>query len=200
MSIEQISFTARLIEANNLDPHDFRNWVFYPGMCFNAPDKWWGDFGRRDFPHEGLDFCLYQDGSGRTRSLGEATRLPVIHDGTVRALFKDYLGTAVILEHENKAGGNRKLMSVYAHTVPEKGIVPGATVRAGDVIAAIADTRRSKAAIRPHLHLTFGYPFARMVYEPFVWDSMRDPRQVELLDPRSFIDWPCQVLESRHAP
>ena len=49
-----------LIEANGLDPDDFKCWVFSPGMLFDAPNKWWDDYGRRDFPREGMDFCLYR--------------------------------------------------------------------------------------------------------------------------------------------
>ena len=60
MPLAKTRFTARLIETNGFDPHDFKCWVFSPGMRFNAPDKWWSDYGRRDFPHEGLDFCLFR--------------------------------------------------------------------------------------------------------------------------------------------
>lgn len=185
-----------LIEANGLNPADFQRWIFYPGMRFNSPDKWWGDCGRRDFPHEGVDFCLYQDRSGQVQRIGEKTRIPVMHAGVVRALFTDYLGQAVILEHEKLPGENKKMLSVYAHTKPQTGIQPGVSVRAGDIIATIADTRRSKTNILPHLHVSFGYPSPDLVYDPFVWDSMRDPRQVSLIDPLGAIGWPYRELEA----
>lgn len=187
-----------LIEANGLDPDDFRGWAFCPGMCFHSPDKWWGDYGRRDFPHEGIDLCLYQDADGQVRRLGENTRIPVMHAGLVKALFTDYLGQAVILEHKNVPGASGKLLSVYAHTKPLAGIEPGVTVKAGEVIATIADTSRSKAKILPHLHLSCGYPTPDLIYEPFVWNSMRDPRQVVLFDPLGAIDWPYRVLPATH--
>ena len=65
MSLKQTCFTEMLIEANGLDPDEFQSWSFRPGMLFNSPDKWWGDHGQRDFPHEGVDFCLYQDRFGK---------------------------------------------------------------------------------------------------------------------------------------
>ena len=188
-----------LLEANGLDPDDFQSWVFRPGMLFNSPDKWWGDHGPRDFPHEGLDFCLYKNRVGRLRQIAAGTRIPVMHAGVVRALFTDYLGQAVILEHADVLNGNEKLLAVYAHTKPEAGIRPGVFVKAGKIIATIADTSRSKAKILPHLHVSFGRPSPQLVYEPFVWNRMRDPRQVELLDPQSAVDWPCQVMELPHA-
>jgi len=184
-----------LIEANGLDPDEFQSWVFWPGMLFNSPDKWWGDHGRRDFPHEGIDFCLYQNLSGEVLRIEEKTRIPVMHAGVVRALFTDYLGQAVIIEHEGAQGNNGKFLSVYAHTKPRTGIQPGVSVSEGDIIATIADTSRSKANICPHLHISFGVPSPTLVYNPFVWNSMRDPRQVKLLDPFSLIDGSHRVLD-----
>jgi len=189
-----------LMEANGLDLDDFQSWVFWPGMRFNSTDKWWGDYGQREFPHEGVDICLHKDLSGQVHRLDEKTRIPVMHAGVVRALYNDYLGKAVILEHENTEGRNSKLLSVYAHTKPETNIRPGVLVKAGDIIATIADTSRSKAKILPHLHISFGHPSPDLVYDPFVWDSMRDPDLVALLDPLHFIDWPCQMLESQGHP
>ncbi|MCP3952307.1 MAG: peptidoglycan DD-metalloendopeptidase family protein [Desulfobacterales bacterium] len=194
MNLKQICFTEMLIEANDLDLNAFQSWAFSPGMLFNSPDKWWGDSGRRDFPHEGVDFCLYKDHDGRVRCIGENIRIPVMHSGLVRALFTDYLGQAVIIEHENAQSKSGKLLSVYAHTRPLNGIQPGVAVKQGDIIASIADTSRSKANILPHLHLSFGHPSPAMVYDPFVWDSIRNPNRVTLVDPMTVINWPWQVL------
>ena len=196
MNLEHTAFTEMLVEANRLNPDDFQSWVFSPGMLFNSPDKWWGDHGRRDFPHEGVDLCLYQDADGQVRRFGENTRIPVMHDGVVKALFTDYLGRAVILEHAGAEGDNGRLLSVYAHTRPEKHITPGVVVKAGEIIAVIADTRRSKANILPHLHVSFGIPSPALVYDPFVWNSMRDPGQVTLVDPLGAIDRSCRVLDT----
>jgi murein DD-endopeptidase MepM/ murein hydrolase activator NlpD len=198
MSIVKSRFTAKLIEANGVAPADFNGWVFAPGMLFKAPEKWWGDYGRRDFPHEGLDFCLYRDGAGRLRRLDAGTCIPVMHDGRVRALFADYLGQAVVIEHAGVPGLPEKALSIYAHTKPRDGIVPGVKVGAGEVIAAIADTGHSRTNILPHLHLSLGRPSPDIVYDPFVWNQMRDPRRVTLLDPHGFVDGPFDVLDSQH--
>ncbi len=194
MPLAKTRFTARLIEANGYDPNDFKCWVFCPGMLFEAPDKWWGDYGRRDFPHEGLDFCLYRDAADNLLRLDESTRIPVMHDGRVKALFNDYLGEAVVIEHESIAALPGKSISIYAHTKPQDGIRPGVKVREGDIIATIAGTGRSKTNILPHLHLSFGRPSVDIVYEPFVWNQMRDPRRVTLKNPQGLVDWPCEVL------
>ncbi len=195
MILENTRFTERLIAENRLGNKDFQQWAFCPGMLFQSPDKWWGDHGRRDFPHEGIDLCLYIDPIGAVRRLDEHTRIPVISDGVVRAMFTDYLGQAVIVEHECPQRGSGSYLSVYAHTTPEDGLEPGVMVKEGDVIATIADTRRSKAKILPHLHLTLGLPAPDLGYDAFVWNHMRDPRLVSLLNPLMVIDRPFQVLD-----
>jgi len=187
-------FTEMLIQANALDPQDFKCWDFCPGMLFGSMDKWWGDHGQRDFPHEGVDLCLYEDPHGQRLRLDAKTRIPVMADGVVRAMFKDYLGQAVIIEHDDFQGGEGGWLSVYAHTEPRKDLRCGTAVRAGDIIAAMADTRRSKAKILPHLHLSLGRPSPDLVYENFVWNIMRDSGRVVLMDPMEAIDGPWQVL------
>ncbi len=196
MPLPRSQFTAMLLAANAIAPQDFQNWVFRKEMLFNATDKWWGDFGRRDFPHEGVDFCLYGDRSGRIRRLGAGTHIPVMHDGVVRAVFKDYLGQAVIIEHAVEGAPEGKYISAYAHTLPEKGIRPGAAVRRGDLIATIADTRSSKAKILPHLHLSLGRISPKLRYENFVWNIMRDPVLVTLVDPIEVFDVPYRELDA----
>jgi murein DD-endopeptidase MepM/ murein hydrolase activator NlpD len=190
-------FTDILITANAMDPDDFQSWMFYEEMLFNAPGKWWGDYGRRDFPHEGIDLCLYADGVGKICRLGANTYIPAMHEGVVKALIKDYLGQAVIIEHLDGAGAKESYLSAYAHISPRPGIKPGAMVKRGDIIATIADTHRSKANILPHLHYSLGRPSPAMIYDPFKWNLMRDPDLVTLIDPLDLIGWPTQVLTSK---
>jgi murein DD-endopeptidase MepM/ murein hydrolase activator NlpD len=188
-------FTELMVEANNFDGGDFEHWLFCPGMLFHSPDKWWGDHGRRDFPHEGLDFCLYQGPSGKVLRLDPKTRIPVMQDGVVRAVFADYLGRALVVEHTDGPAPHQRCLSVYAHTKPLEAIKPGLFVKKGTVIATIADTGHSKAGILPHLHLSLGLPAARLSYDRFVWNRMRDPGRVALLDPLAIVEGRYQVLE-----
>jgi len=189
------SFTDMLIERNAIHPDDFQFWVFREEMLFSASGKWWGDFGRRDFPHEGIDLCLYADSSGKICRLNEQTCIPVMHDGVVKAVFKDYLGMAIIIEHVFGRGQDARYLSAYAHTLPQNGIQPGKKVVCGDVIATIADTSTSKAKILPHLHYSFGRPSPGLGYEKFFWNMMRDPDLITLLDPLTHINWPYRVMD-----
>ena len=188
-------FTKMLIEKNLLDQNGFESWVFCRGMLFNSPAKWWGDHGRRDFPHEGIDLCLYRDRFRKIRRLDEKTRIPVMHDGVVKAMFEDYLGETVVIEHENPAGDRGVFISLYAHTNPRPEIVTGVKVREGEIIATIGDTADSKSQIIPHLHFSLGQPSDSFSYEGFVWNTIRAPEMITLLNPLVVIDWPYQELE-----
>jgi hypothetical protein len=180
-------FSDMLAAANLLDTPDFRGWVFDPGMTFLSPNKWWGDLGRRDFPHEGVDYCYYTDGCCRKHRLDAGARIPVMQDGRVRAMFDDYLGRSLVVGHGTSSGGGPEFISIYAHTDPLAHIRPGAAVIAGDILATVADTSRSRAKILAHLHFSLGVPAADLDYDTFVWNHMRDPKRVRLLDPRPLI-------------
>lgn len=188
-------FTDALMLANGIEPAEFEAWLFCPGMLFQSPDKWWGDLGRRDFPHEGIDFCLYRDRHGRTRHLDRHTRIPVMHGGMVSATFADYLGRAVVLRHGRRTTDSEPLITVYAHTTPLAHIRPGVWLEAGEIIGLVADTRFSKAGIHPHLHFSLGAPGADLDDERFVWNDMRDPNRVRLIDPLTIIDRSWAVID-----
>lgn len=189
-------FTEMLIAENALNRYGFESWMFCNGMLFNSPDKWWGDLGLRDFPHEGIDFCLYRDHSRTLRQLDATTRIPVMHGGVVKAMFKDYLGQAIIIEHEPPPGQGRRFISMYAHTRPRNEIAVGKVVKEGDVIASIADTRHSKAKILPHLHFSLGHPTEAFSHEGMVWNVVRDSAMMTLLDPLPVIDYPYRTLNA----
>ena len=182
-----------------MDRHGFECWCFCPGMLFNSPEKWWGDHGRRDFPHEGIDLCLYRDHSRRLRRIDETTRIPAIHDGVVKARLKDFLGQTLIIEHERTDGGSGGFLSLYGHTNPQAGIEVDAVVKAGDIIATLGDTGHLKSGIIPHLHLSFGIPSKDFSYDRFVWNTIRNPELITLLDPQAVIDWPCQELNAEES-
>jgi hypothetical protein len=69
-------------------------------------------------------------------------------------------------------------------------------VEEGDIIATLADTSHSKAQIIPHLHLSLGSPAKSFSFDGFVWNTIRKPEEIILLDPLSVIDWPYQVLDA----
>jgi len=194
--LKKSRFTEMLIKENALDQSGFERWIFCHGMLFNSPDKWWGDHGLRDYPHEGIDLCLYKDQVNSIRRINEKTRIPVMQDGVVKAMFKDYLGKSLIIEHVHSGNDTIRFISFYAHTNPRPEIKDGAVVKEGDVIATLADTSNSKSNIIPHLHFSLGLPSKSFSYDGFVWNTIRKPEMITLLDPLSIIDWPYQMLDT----
>jgi murein DD-endopeptidase MepM/ murein hydrolase activator NlpD len=178
-------FSDFLRAANKPLLDNFHSWVFQSGMTFKSPKKWWGDRGYRDFPHEGVDFCLYKTPTGETLQLNHRTNIPAISDGIVKQIFPDYLGQAVVVEHETIDRDKITTISIYAHTNPTTQLHAGVCIKKGDVIATIADTRQSKVPIHPHLHYTFGRAISAIDYEQFVWNDMRNPNLVLLINPLS---------------
>ncbi len=196
LSVKKSRFTEMLIEENTPDLRGFDRWIFCEGMLFSSPGKWWGDYGRRDFPHEGIDLCLYRDTTGRIRRLDSKIRIPVMYAGTVKAMFRDYLGKAVIIEHQVPANGTGRTVSFYAHTNPDPDIGVGTVVKEGDIMGSLADTSHSKARIMPHLHFTLGLPAKSFSYDGLEWNKIRKPEMMTLLDPLPVLDWPHQRLEA----
>lgn len=187
MNLPPSAYTQMLVDANQPMLDDLDLWIFHPGMLYESNDKWWGDFGTREFPHEGIDLCLFQDRSGQMCRVGPETRIPAMHDGIIRAMFKDYLGQAIIVEHNNINGETSNFITVYAHTKPQGNIQPGLEVIKGAIIATIADTTHSKAKLLPHLHLSVAIPAPNLSYEKFVWNIMRDPAKIALRDPLTLL-------------
>jgi len=186
MDMQSSIFTQMVLKANPSIRADFHSWMFHVGMLFDAPEKWWGGFGQRDFPHEGVDFCCFRDRSNHRHKLGTQTQIPVMFDGIVRAMFKDYLGQAIVVEHDiSVSRGTSKggLLTVYAHTRPVHGLAPDTQLNQGDIIATIASTHQSKANILPHLHLSVAIPAPGISFDSFVWNIMRDPARMILLNP-----------------
>ena len=188
-SIRNTRFTELLIQKNALDRGGFKEWVFCPGMLFNSTDKWWGDQGRRDKPHEGLDVCLYKDRKDTILRLGEKTKVPVIFDGTVVGIIDDFLGKSVIIEHLFSDVENKRLCTIYGHTIPKDHLSVGNIVKKGDVIATLNDTKRSKTNIFPHLHITLGWASKAISYDRLDWETIGAANTVILLDPLQIIDW-----------
>ena len=186
--LSKTRFTEFLVRENSLDECGFEEWSFYPGMLFNAPDKWWGDQGKRDKPHEGLDLFLYRDQRDRILHLDKKTKIPVMYDGVVVGIVNDFLGKSVIIEHCFPDSDNRRFCTIYGHTNPHGGINIGRIVKQGDIIATLAAPGKSKAGISTHLHITVGWIFKFILYDRLDWETIGAPDTMTLLDPLNVID------------
>lgn len=200
LSLEKIRFTECLIRANALDDQGFEEWIFCPGMLFNALDKWWGDHEKRDRPHEGLDLCLYRDRWNGIRRLKQKAKIPAIHDGVVVGILSDFLGESLIVEHDIHNSSDIRFCSIYGHTNPSGDLRIGTVVRGGDIIASLAGAPQSRSHIFPHLHLSFGWIQRGVSYDKLDWETIGSPNMITLVDPLLVIDFDHMSLDCALPP
>jgi murein DD-endopeptidase MepM/ murein hydrolase activator NlpD len=176
-------FTQYLVEKNGLDQSGFKAWFFLPGMLFNARDTWWGEQGNRDRPHEGLDLCLYRDRDDKMLRIDEETKIPAIYDGVVVRIANDFLGQSIFMEHVLFHGDNTRLYAIYGHTKPVHRVRLGKTFKAGDIIATLAKTGKSKAHIFAHVHISLGCASQGVPYDALDWENISASTPLTFLDP-----------------
>lgn len=192
--IEKSHFTQLLVRENGLDRVGFNSWAFYPGMLFRAPDKWWGDRGKRDNPHEGLDLCLYRGRLGKVFRLDEKTRVSVMYDGVIAGIIADFLGKSIIVEHRFPDCDGLTFLTIYGHTAPGDDLRTGTIVKEGDIIATLADANKSNADVPPHLHVSLGLAQQVLPYDDLDWKKINDPNILAMADPLDVIDGQYSVL------
>ena len=187
-------FTEHLIHENSLDKNGFKEWVFHPGMLFNASDKWWGNQTKRNTPHEGLDLCLYGDRHGKIRRFDETTKIPAIYDGIVVGIVDDFLGRTIILEHDLSDHNNNRFCTIYAHINPLKSVHPGKYVKEGAVIATITEPLNSKVKTLSHLHISIGWASESISYDKFDWKTIGTSNTLNLVNPLYIVHRHSRVL------
>jgi murein DD-endopeptidase MepM/ murein hydrolase activator NlpD len=185
--IRKSGFSNFFKQKNRLDEAEFAAWFFLPGMRFNSWDKWWGDFGKRQTPHEGLDLCLYTDQQNRLFSVGVNTKVPAMFHGVVVAVIDDFLGKSVVVEHDFSGALTKRFCTLYAHTVVRHGLAVGMAVRKGDVLATVADTTASTSKIPPHVHISAGFLENGASYGGLNWLDISQRRQMALFDPLALL-------------
>ena len=171
----------------------FREWLFCPGMLFQAAGKWWGDRGLRPRPHEGLDLLFYRDSENNLRQIDESLEIPVMADGVVVSVIRDFLGKSIIVEHPSLSDKPGNILTFYAHATPRDNIHAGLALRRGDIIASVAGPGRTATAMTPHLHISVARTRLPIAYDELNWDIIGATEMLTLLDPLQFIDFPYRI-------
>lgn len=187
-------FGERLVRFNTLRDAGFEEWVFHPGMLFNASAKWWGDKGDRNKPHEGLDLCLFRTYGREVRLLGKGAIIPVIFEGEAVQVGTDFLGESVFICHGIYNNDGEQLLTAYGHLKLDKGVYPGRILREDDILGSIADTEDGKVKISPHLHISVVWISKSLRYKDLDWECISDPDMAVLLDPLEVIDCRYTIL------
>ena len=182
--IPKSSFTRSFVMLNRLERSGFAHWVFKSGMEFETFDKWWDGECSRVTPHEGFDFCCFEDRNGKLVNLVAKSIVPAMYAGTVVSIFKDLLGSSILVAHDFLEKG-RRLYSIYAHTSAFKTIQTGTLVKAGEAIAMTCAVENK--SILPHLHLSVIWAEDSAIAN-LDWQTMHLANGVILCNPLDFLD------------
>jgi murein DD-endopeptidase MepM/ murein hydrolase activator NlpD len=188
-------FSQRLIRCNGLERLGFEQWIFYPGMLFQAEDLWWAGGRRRRSPHEGVDICIYADSEGQHRSLDKGTKVPLTYGGEIVKIDDDFLGKSIYVSHNFYDSAGNQLHTIYGHTSPCNEVRRGEAFAEGDVIATIGAAGSRKASIPPHLHISIAWIPKSIPCERLNWETISAPGNAILLDPLQIMDCKYTVVK-----
>jgi hypothetical protein len=179
------SFKEHFLKLNHLQEH-FSDWLFRPGMLFRAREKWWSG-GIRPRPHEGLDLCGYRDQKGNECLFAKDTLVPVIYRGKVVKTEDDFIGQSVFVAHDDCAGAEKTLYTIYGHIRPSNEIRQGSTLNEGEIIGAIAEPAKGNPVIPAHLHISVALIAKSVRPESLSWKLIGETEEVLLRDPLKII-------------
>ncbi|MGO9577959.1 MAG: hypothetical protein ACLP2P_00960 [Desulfobaccales bacterium] len=179
----QSPFMEYMVAHNRPCMDGFKQWIFHPGMLFQAEVKWWGDQDPRPAPHEGLDLYRFSDAGGGEKTVDQLTKIPAAFAGQVVKIHRDFLGQSIYMSHAIFAPGGRRLISAFGHTVPRDSLTIGGTVAAGEIIATISGFPGKPTDLLPHLHLTFAWAPEDVSPVQLTWENLAHHPGITLIDP-----------------
>ena len=185
---EKSKFSTYLIKHNNLNNIGFKQWIFFSGMLFQNFSKWWRSGINRINFHEGIDFCFFEDKSGKYHSLNKDIVVPVMYNGEIVYVCEDFLGKSIFVKHRSYKKRGKILYSIYAHTNQTLRIGLPNTVNEGDKIATIADIKKKNSKISAHLHISTIWLPDKFPVEMLNWKALSKFESSSFCDPLSFID------------
>ncbi|MFC1670365.1 peptidoglycan DD-metalloendopeptidase family protein [Spirochaetota bacterium] len=183
MKIPVSGFNDNLLEINDLKPLGFHEWVFHPGMLFNSNLKWWGGEGQRITPHEGVDLCFFRTGANKVLRLNDGTKIPLIYDGMIKAIEKDYLGYSIFVEHEFFSQNRNRFFSIYGHIDVDPALKVGRNLKEGTLLGKVAGMSHGKQDIMPHLHISIAQVDISFDDKNISWRNVSNSPLVFFLDP-----------------
>ena len=190
-------FSKAFARRNKLFEQQFLQWAFYPGMLFSSREKWWGDMGLRQTPHEGLDIGFFLDLLRKPVPIPSHAVVPVMFQGEVLAFGEDdFFGYTLYVKHPAMQDRGRVLCTIYGHVTPHPDLCPGKIVQTGETIASVSDFGKPKSGITAHLHLSVAWMVESSTREPLTWKMMNDPRKFQLIDPMVFFTDSYSMIDS----
>ena len=161
-------------------------WLFYPGMLQDSPDKWWDDWRLRHAPHEGVDICFYRSPASSNTSISTlppGSKIPAMAGGTLLNIADDLLGQSLVMSYSPPGAGAADLILVYSHLVVAPDLSPGSQIQKGQIIAQTFDTRTKGSKLLSHLHLSCIDLLKKRPGHTLNWKLFPNRKQVNLINP-----------------
>jgi len=188
-------FQARLVAVNHLEAIGFDRFLFFPGMLFNATEKWWGRGGLRAVSHEGLDLCFFAGTDGAAFRLDETIQAPMVHDGVIVHIMDDFLGKTVVTRHDLATTCSGPILSLYGHTQPDPHLQIGDRIGQGEVFAHISDAGRRSKLLPSHLHISFAKAWMLPPASQLTWEWLNGADRSVFIDPLTILDMDYSVMD-----
>lgn len=160
-------------------------------MLFSSELKWWGEKEKLGHPHNGLDLRFYEAPDGTIKTIDEDTKIPIIYDGRIVKVIKDFLGFTIFASHEIYMEGSQ-LFTIYGHVLQSPDISFGKPLREGARIATLAGP--STRNVPSHLHISVVLIPRALPKEALSWKLLNENKTVRFLDPREIITPPILPL------
>jgi len=176
------NYLKTISRVNNLENGSKVQWLFHCGMLFSSMDKWWGDFKFRNCAHEGIDVTYFRTDPGEIQCFGPSVKIPAMDDGKILNICDDYLGQTLVVEHHHSMHFNRRIIWVYAHITPEKGLRQTDSIQKDDIIARVCDTHKNPQ-LPPHLHFSCFEVDPLVQHHHLTWDLFSKKDDVNLIHP-----------------
>ncbi len=175
-------FSDQLIHINQDHFKGFKNWIIIPGMGFASHDKWWGDFGKRKRPHEGIDLLHYKRYDGTKAIMKSGISIPCPTHGEIKNILPDFLGSSILIKHDICID-NHSLYSFLGHLLPKKTIKPGSPVKQGEIVARVQPFPEKKTGMKPHIHFSLAWIHKTYDTDKLDWKTLTLSNKIILTDP-----------------
>ncbi|MFP4480838.1 MAG: hypothetical protein ACLFOA_08220 [Desulfohalobiaceae bacterium] len=190
-----IDFNAELRRLNlHSSVTSISSWILHPGMLFDSPWKWWGDLGKRNFAHEGLDLCCFKTSLDKDVHLVSPEMFfPAILSGTIALIIDDLLAQTIFIRHEAHRSASGCLFSIFAHASALNHLAQGSRINQGDALCTVPCLEKDIPGMQAHLHLSLAWVPKQMPVQELSWNLLNHRQGLILQDPLRWMHCQYQI-------
>lgn len=182
------TYLETLAQTNGLGDGKPVQWLFYPGMLFLSPLRWWGSAWPehqtvRASVHEGLDITYYRTVNGHVKQFAPSIQVPALDNGVVLNICNDFLGQTLVVEPCPGSASNTRVIFTYAHITAEPGLKIQDPVKKNQVIAKVCDASCKNPEMPSHLHFSCFEVDKKIPLPDLNWDLFSASGTTRMINP-----------------